>query len=57
MGQSWWHNLVALLSDHFKKGHYTDGLVATIERAGHALQTHFPAGAVDRQHPRDIVEE
>lgn len=57
VGQSWWHELIALLTRHFKECHYTDGLVAAIEQAGHALKTHFPASATDRTGQSDIVEE
>jgi uncharacterized membrane protein len=57
VGQAWWDELIALLTRHFKEGRYTDGLVATIEQAGRALKTHFPAGATDRTGQRDIVEE
>ena len=41
----------------FQIGSYTAGLVEAIERAGEALQRHFPAGTVDRQGQSDIVEE
>ena len=57
VGQAWWNELVALLTEHFKAGRYTDGLAAVIEQAGRALRTHFPAGASDRTGERDIVEE
>jgi uncharacterized membrane protein len=57
VGQAWWNDLVALLTRHFKEGRYTDGLVAAIERAGHALRLHFPAGPSDRTGQKDIVEE
>ncbi|MCE0523245.1 MAG: TPM domain-containing protein [Methylacidiphilales bacterium] len=57
VGQGWWHELVELLTRHFKESRFTDGLVATIERAGGALKTHFPATATDRTGQRDIVEE
>jgi uncharacterized membrane protein len=57
VGQAWWDELVALLTRHFKEGRYTDGLVATLEQAGRALKTHFPASAPDRTGQRDIVEE
>jgi uncharacterized membrane protein len=57
VGQKWWEELSALLHHHFKEGRYTDGLVAAIERAGHALQTHFPAGNVDRTGQQDIIED
>ncbi len=57
VGQVWWDDLILLLSRHFKEDRYTDGLVAAIEEAGHALKTHFPATAVDRTGQKDIVEE
>ncbi len=58
VGQSWWHELTALLTRHFKEGRYTDGLIAAIEQAARALQTHFPASApAPRAGQRDIIEE
>ncbi len=57
VGQAWWDHLSALLTRHFKEGKYTDGLVAAIEKAGHALKTHFPAASTDRSGENDIVEE
>jgi uncharacterized membrane protein len=57
VGQAWWNELVALLTRHFKENRYTNGLVATIEQAGLALKTHFPASAPDHTGQRNIVEE
>ena len=57
LGQSGWDELIALLTCYFKESRYTDGLVATIEQAGRALQIHFPAAAPDRTGQRDIIEE
>ncbi len=57
VGQAWWDELIALLTRHFKESRYTEGLVATIEQAGHALKTHFPASSSDRTGQKDIVEE
>jgi len=57
VGQAWWDELIALLTRHFKESRYTDGLLTTIEQAGRALKTHFPASAPDRTGQRDIVEE
>jgi uncharacterized membrane protein len=57
VGQSWWNELIALLTHHFKESRYTDGLVAALEQAGRALKTHFPASATDRTGQSDIVEE
>jgi uncharacterized membrane protein len=57
VGQLWWDDFIALLTRHFKEGKFTDGLVAAIEHAGRALQTHFPATNPDRTGQQDIVEE
>jgi uncharacterized membrane protein len=57
VGQAWWDDLAKLLHHHFRIGAYTDGLVEAIEKAGEALQRHFPAGKVDRKGQSDIVEE
>lgn len=57
VGQAWWHDLSALLTRHFKEGHYTEGLIEAVAEAGRALRTHFPATAVDRTGEKDIVEE
>jgi uncharacterized membrane protein len=57
VGQAWWDELVGLLGNHFRDGKFTDGLVAAIDRAGHALRRHFPAANTDRTGQSDIVEE
>jgi uncharacterized membrane protein len=57
VGQAWWDELSALLTQHFKKSRYTDGLVAAIEKAAPALKHHFPDSAPDRTDQKDIVEE
>ncbi|HEX4138832.1 MAG TPA: DUF5130 family protein [Candidatus Methylacidiphilales bacterium] len=56
-GQAWWDHLSALLTQHFREGRYTDGLVAAIDQAGQKLKQHFPAKATDRTGQQDIVEE
>jgi len=57
VGQAWWNELSELLTRRFKQGHFSDGLIAAIDRAGHALKSHFPATATDRTGQNDIVEE
>ncbi|MEI9999013.1 MAG: hypothetical protein WDO13_07510 [Verrucomicrobiota bacterium] len=34
VGQAWWHDLSALLTRHFKEGHYTEGLIEAVAEAG-----------------------
>ncbi len=57
VGQRWWDMLVATLTAHFKKGDFTEGIVAAMEEAGVALREHFPCKSIDRAGQKDIVEE
>jgi uncharacterized membrane protein len=57
VGQPWWDALIATLTRHFKAARYTDGILATIDQAGIAMKTHFPATASDRTTEKDIIEE
>jgi len=45
VGQDFWDALAALLSEHFQKGEFTEGLVRAIEAAGEKLAEHFPYDA------------
>ena len=42
VGQEFWDSLAGLLSGHFRKGEFTEGLVAAIKEAGRQLAAHFP---------------
>jgi uncharacterized membrane protein len=42
VGQDFWEALASLLSGHFRKGEFTEGLVRAIEAAGSKLAAHFP---------------
>jgi uncharacterized membrane protein len=42
VGQEFWDSLAGLLSGHFRKGEFTEGLIAAIEEAGRQLAAHFP---------------
>jgi uncharacterized membrane protein len=44
--QDFWDGLAALLSEHFQKGEFTEGLIRAIEAAGEKLVEHFPYDAV-----------
>jgi len=52
-----WDSIAAVMSDHFKKGNYRDGLAKAIEAVGSVLVQHFPR-TEDRNHLSDgVVEE
>jgi uncharacterized membrane protein len=42
VGQDFWEGVAALMSGHFRKGEFTEGLVRGIEEAGLQLAAHFP---------------
>ena len=54
VGQDLWNELAAIQADHFGRGEFTEGLVASIARAGEDLARHFPAnsGAGADEFPR-----
>lgn len=45
VGQEFWERIAGLMSEHFKKHEFTDGLVEAIEEAGRQLAAHFPYDA------------
>jgi len=58
-GAPFWGELVAAIGGEFREGHFTDGLVNAIARAGDALATHFPrlTDRTDRNELPDQVSE
>lgn len=42
VGQGFWDEVAASLSEHFRRGEFTEGLVAGVTRAGEQLAVHFP---------------
>jgi uncharacterized membrane protein len=45
VGQRFWESVAAHLSEHFKVGEFTEGLVQAIEEVGEQLAAHFPHDA------------
>lgn len=57
VGQEFWECVAGLMSDHFKKGEFTEGLVEAIGEAGRKLAAHFPYDAkVDVNELADDVD-
>jgi uncharacterized membrane protein len=46
-GDAFWTSLTEAMSDHFRRGKFTDGLVHGIERAGDLLARTFPRSKDD----------
>src|SRR5262245_30011081 len=42
VGQEFWHRVVGVVSDKFRRGDFTGGLIRGIEEVGEQLSTHFP---------------
>ncbi len=56
-GAAFWTELAAAMTEHFKRGDFTAGLVHGIDRAGALLAEHFPRQSDDRNElPNDIEE-
>jgi uncharacterized membrane protein len=45
VGQEFWHRVVAVVSERFREGDFTGGLVRGIEEVGQRLAAHFPYDA------------
>jgi uncharacterized membrane protein len=56
-GDAFWTELAAAMTEHFKLGDFTAGLVHGIERAGALLAEHFPRASDDRNELPDEIEE
>jgi uncharacterized membrane protein len=57
VGQEFWDCVAGLMSGHFKKGEFTEGLVAAIKEAGRELAAAFPYDAkVDVNELADDVD-
>ena len=56
-GDRFWRELAAAMTEHFKRGDFTTGLVHGIDRAGALLAEHFPRAPDDRNELPNDVEE
>jgi uncharacterized membrane protein len=56
-GAEFWKEVAVSLEEHFRKGEFTDGVLAGIERVGEALVRHFPLESSDRNELPDQVTE
>lgn len=57
-GDAFWKEVTAEMSEYFKKGDFTEGLLHGIRRAGKLLAEHFPHRPGDKSHlPDDIAHD
>lgn len=57
-GQAFWDELAATMTDAFRRGDFTGGVLAGVERAGQLLGEHFPRRPDDTNElPNQVVGE
>jgi uncharacterized membrane protein len=56
VGQEFWDRVVAVVSEKFREGDFTEGLVRGIEEVGEQLATHFPHQTDDRNELSDEID-
>jgi uncharacterized membrane protein len=56
-GDAFWRDLADAMTERFKRGEFTDGLVFGIDRAGALLAQHFPRAPDDRNELPDTIEK
>ena len=56
VGQSFWDDVTAAISDRFRKGDFTGGLVHGIREAGRVLALHFPRESANPNELADDVD-
>ena len=56
VGQEFWHRVVGVVSERFRVGDFTGGLVRGIEEVGEQLASHFPYDAAtdENELPDDV---
>lgn len=55
-GAAFWRELADAMSEHFKRGDFTSGLVLGIERAGALLAEYFPRKPDDRNELPNAID-
>jgi uncharacterized membrane protein len=57
VGQEFWESVAAIISEKFREGDFTGGLLDAIEKVGEELATHFPYDpATDKNELSDDVD-
>ena len=56
VGQQFWHRIVDIVTERFRTGDFTGGLIRGIEEVGEQLALHFPYDATDVDELPDDVD-
>jgi len=56
-GDAFWEAAAAGMAEHFRRGDFSDGIVATVEKLGDVLAEHFPRTAPGQNELPDEIDE
>ena len=56
-GDDFWKETASAMEEHFRKGQFTEGILAGVEKAGRLLAQHFPRNPGDSNELQDEVSE
>ena len=56
-GDEFWKEVASAMEASFRKGEFTEGVVAGVERVGEVLARHFPRHADDRNELPNTIDE
>ncbi len=56
-GNDFWKETVSAIEEHFRKGQFTEGILAGVEKVGELLARHYPRQAGERNELPDEVTE
>ncbi len=56
-GDAFWKETASAMEQAFRRGQFTEGMIAGVERVGELLKQHFPRGTKDRNELPDEIDE
>lgn len=56
-GQSFWESVTAAMSNAFRQGEFTQGIILGVNKCGELLQQHFPRKAGDKNELTDDIAQ
>ena len=56
-GTDFWKEVAAEMEEKFRRGEFTDGIVAGVAKVGEVLARHFPRSSADRDELPNVIDE
>jgi len=56
-GTDFWKEVAAEMEEKFRRGEFTDGIVAGVAKVGEVLARHFPRSSADRDELPNAIDE